>query len=75
MEVVVYSTGPSCMQCKQTMREMDKRGIPYRVVNLHEDDEAASRVKGLGFNQAPVVEAGDDMWGGFRIDKIRQLAA
>mgnify|MGYP001384031221 CR=1 FL=1 len=72
MEVTVYST-PSCVQCKQTYRELDKRGIAYRVVDLTQDDEAMSRVRGLGFSQAPVVEAGSDMWAGFRPDRIRQI--
>jgi glutaredoxin-like protein NrdH len=75
MEVVVYST-PSCVQCKQTYRELDKKGIAYKVVDLSEDEAAMSRVRGLGFSQAPVVEAGDDnMWAGFRPDLIKKLAA
>jgi glutaredoxin-like protein NrdH len=74
MEVIVYST-PSCVQCKQTYNELDKKGISYKVVDLSVNDEARSRVLGLGFAQAPVVEAGEDMWAGFRPDKIRQLAA
>jgi glutaredoxin-like protein NrdH len=74
MQVTVYST-PSCVQCKQTYRELDKRGISYNVVDLAADDAAMSRIRGLGYAQAPVVEAGDEMWAGFRPDKIRTLAA
>lgn len=74
MEVIVYST-PSCVQCKQTYRELDKKGIAYKVVDLAADEAAMSRVRGLGFSQAPVVEAGEDMWAGFRPDKIKKLAA
>lgn len=73
MEVIVYST-PSCVQCKQTYRELDKKGIAYKVVDLAADEAAMSRVRGLGFSQAPVVEAGEDMWAGFRPDKIKKLA-
>jgi glutaredoxin-like protein NrdH len=76
MQVTVYSTGPSCVQCKQTQRELDKKGIDYRVVDLNDDAEAMSRVRGLGYVQAPVVElSGGETWSGFRPDKIRQLAA
>lgn len=74
MEVIVYST-PSCVQCKQTYKELDKKGIAYKVVDLAADEAAMSRVRGLGFSQAPVVEAGEDMWAGFRPDKIKKLAA
>lgn len=74
MTVTVYST-PSCVQCKQTYRELDKKGIAYTVVDLSADEAALSRVRGLGYSQAPVVEAGEDMWAGFRPDKIRALAA
>ncbi|MBY3151278.1 glutaredoxin-like protein NrdH [Rhizobium laguerreae] len=75
MEVVVYST-PSCVQCKQTYRELDKKGIAYKVVDLSVDEAAMSRVRGLGYAQAPVVEVGaDNMWQGFRPDLIKKLAA
>jgi glutaredoxin-like protein NrdH len=74
MEVTVYST-PSCVQCKQTYRELDKKGIAYKVVDLAQDDAAMSRVRGLGYSQAPVVEVGDKMWAGFRPDLIKTLAA
>ncbi|MDW9479070.1 glutaredoxin-like protein NrdH [Sinorhizobium meliloti] len=74
MEVTVYST-PSCVQCKQTYRELEKKGIAYKVVDLVADEAAMSRVRGLGFSQAPVVEAGEEMWAGFRPDLIKKLAA
>lgn len=72
MQVVVYST-PSCAQCKQTYRELDKRGIGYTVVDLSVDNAARERFVGLGFRQAPVVQSGDDIWSGFRLDKIKTL--
>jgi glutaredoxin-like protein NrdH len=74
MQVTVYST-PNCVQCKQTYREFDKKGIAYTVVDLSADEAALSRVRGLGYSQAPVVEAGEEMWAGFRPDLIRKLAA
>lgn len=75
MQVTVYST-PSCVQCKSTYRELDKRSIPYRIVDLSQDEAALSRVRGLGYSQAPVVEAANgEMWAGFRPDKIKTLLA
>jgi glutaredoxin-like protein NrdH len=74
MNVTVYST-PSCVQCKMTQRELEKKGIAFNVIDLTTDEAAMSRIKGLGYSAAPVVEAGEEMWSGFRMDKIKQLAA
>lgn len=74
MEVVVYST-PSCVQCRQTYRELEKKNIGYRVVDLSEDADALESLRSRGFAQAPVVEAGGDVWAGFRPDKIGSLAS
>ena len=72
--IVVYSK-PACVQCTATTREMDRKGITYKYVDLTEDAEAMETVRDLGYMQAPVVVAGDDHWAGFRPDKIGQLAA
>ena len=32
-------------------------------------------IKGLGYQQAPVVVAGEDHWSGFRPDRIKAIAA
>lgn len=74
MTVTVYST-PDCVQCKQTYKELEKRGVAFQVVDLAADDAAMARVRGLGFSRAPVVEAGSEFWSGFRPDKIKALAA
>ena len=74
MTVTVFSK-PSCVQCNATYRKLDASGIKYSVVDISEDADAHSMVKGLGYLQAPVVIAGDDHWSGFRPDKIDGLAA
>lgn len=70
--IVVYSK-PACVQCTATTKEMDRKGITYKYVDLTEDAEAMETVKNLGYMQAPVVVAGDDHWSGFRPDKISSL--
>lgn len=72
MIVTVYSK-PACVQCVATYRALDKQGISYQVVDLTEDDVALQTVRGLGYQQAPVVIAGEDHWSGFRPDKISEL--
>lgn len=74
MSVTVY-TSPACMQCEATKRRMKKRGIAYHPVDVSQDPEALEHVKSLGFNQAPVIVAGDESWSGYRPDRIDALAA
>lgn len=70
--VTVYTT-PSCTQCKMTKRELDKLGVSYTEVNLQEDAEALALIKEKGFLAAPVVNAGEDWWSGFKPDKLAEL--
>lgn len=74
MTVTVF-TKPACTACNATYRALDKAGINYQSVDISQDAEGLERLKALGFMQAPVVEAGDDSWSGFRPDKIEELKA
>lgn len=71
--VTVY-TKPSCVQCNATYRALDKKGIEYQSLDITQDEEALARLKGLGFQQAPVVEAPIGSWSGFNPGKIDELA-
>ena len=73
MTITVYSK-PACVQCTATTRELNKRGLPFEVVDMSQDAEALDKVKGMGFQQAPVVIAGEVSWSGFRPDKIKYVA-
>ncbi|MDO5672735.1 MAG: glutaredoxin-like protein NrdH [Actinomycetaceae bacterium] len=73
MTITVY-TKPRCVQCDATMRALDKQGFTYSTVDLTEDPKALATVLDMGFQQAPVVVAGDNAWAGFRPDKIKALA-
>jgi glutaredoxin-like protein NrdH len=73
MTVTVY-TKPSCVQCNATYRALDSKGIEYQVLDLSVDEAALEHVKGLGYQQAPVVITDEDHWSGFRPDKIAELA-
>ena len=75
MAVIVYSK-PSCVQCTATYRALDSKGIEYDVVDMSVDEDALAKVKGLGYQQAPVVvtdEAGH--WSGYNPNKIAALVA
>lgn len=72
VSVTVY-TLPNCVQCDQTKKTMDRLDIEYATIDLSEDKEAAKMVMDLGYKQAPVVFAGDEHWGGFRLERIKSL--
>lgn len=71
MTVTVY-TKPNCPACTLTKRHLDKLGVPYREAHVEEVYHAA---KDRGITAAPVVQAGPDMWGGYRPDRIEALVA
>ena len=65
MSITVYSK-PRCPQCDATYRALDKQGISYEKIDVTQDADSLAFIKGLGYQQAPVVVAGEDHWSGFR---------
>lgn len=72
--VTVYST-PKCGQCSMTYKALERAKVDYEVVDLSQDAEMMQKLRDMGFKQVPVVMAGEDVWNGFRPDKISALAA
>ncbi|CQJ61329.1 glutaredoxin-like protein [Yersinia intermedia] len=72
MIIIIYSK-PDCVQCNATYRAFDKQGIAYQIIDLTEDLQALNHVKSLGYQQVPVIIAGNEHWSGFRPDKINAL--
>ena len=70
MTITVWQK-PSCVQCEQTKKEFDKRGIIYKTRKL--TPNAVERFLELGLMAAPIVETDDRRWSGFRLDKIKSL--
>ena len=70
--VKVY-TLPACVQCDSTKRWLNRNGVEYVEIGLQEAPEDLDRLKSLGFSQAPIVEAGESVWSGFRMDKLKDL--
>jgi len=70
----VYSK-PACVQCDQTKKMLDKRGIQYNTVDITQDEEAYEMIVKMGFLSVPVVISGDQSWAGFQPDKINSIAA
>ena len=74
MDITVY-TLPNCVQCDNTKKMLDRENIEYETVDMSDDMQALEMVKGLGYSAAPVVIAGDEHWGGFRLEKIKALVS
>jgi len=72
MSVVVY-TKPSCVQCDQTKRFLDKSSIEYTTVDITVDTEAFDKIIAMGFKAAPVVITDNDSWAGFNPSKLAKL--
>jgi glutaredoxin-like protein NrdH len=64
---------PGCVQCDQTEREFNKRGIVYQVKRLDRSPKAVERFLELGLLSAPIVETDDRRWSGFRLNRIESL--
>ncbi|MBE9607077.1 glutaredoxin-like protein NrdH [Acetobacteraceae bacterium H6797] len=73
MSIIVYSK-PACVQCTATTRALDRQGIGYKVIDVSTDSTALALVKEMGYQQVPVVVAGERHWAGFRPDMISSLS-
>ena len=75
MIVRVYSK-PNCVQCTATIRKLDLLNVEY-VIEDATDPQTLAALKELGYLSAPVVCVGvsnDDMWSGYRPDRIEEIA-
>jgi glutaredoxin-like protein NrdH len=70
----VYSK-PACVQCTATYKALNKAGIDYKTVDITTNPDARDYVISLGYQQAPVVVAGEHHWSGFRPDRVKAVAA
>ena len=74
--VVRVYTKPNCGPCFATKRALKKEGIEF----IEEDATGGGNLealKYLGHLSAPIVvagESGEDMWSGFKLDRIKELA-
>jgi glutaredoxin-like protein NrdH len=70
--LTIYSQ-PNCVQCKATYKKADALGLSYTTVDVSEDHDARQFVLSLGYQQAPVVIAGDQSWSGYVPHKLEAL--
>ena len=70
--VIVY-TKPRCVQCDATKRALERAEVEYEVIDVANDSAALTTLLTLGYQQVPVVVAGDERWSGFRPEMISNL--
>lgn len=73
MQISVY-TLPNCVQCESTKRMLKSSNIRFDEIALDQHPELAEQFRSVGHTSAPIVVAGEQVWSGFRYDKIRALA-
>lgn len=70
--VTVFTT-PSCTMCRATKHRMDKYDIEYLEADLADFPDVLKAAQNQGITNAPVVVVGDQMWGGFNPERIKEL--
>jgi glutaredoxin-like protein NrdH len=72
MNVTVY-TLPACVQCDSTKKMLTRAHVEYTEIDLSTDAAAMEKIRELGYTQAPIVEAGNQHWSGFRMERLQGL--
>lgn len=67
-------TTKACVQCESTKKQLNKLGVRFDELALEQHSEMLEMFKEAGHLSAPIVQAGDQTWSGFRFDKIQALA-
>ena len=70
--ITVY-TKPGCMQCRATIRALQRADLSFTTIDVTAHTEARDFVMSLGYLHAPVVVCGTTHWSGFRPDRIAEL--
>lgn len=70
--VIVWSKS-RCVQCDATCRALTDKGIDHEVYDLALFPDAVDALRAANFLQAPAVQFREDLWTGFRPDKIDEI--
>jgi glutaredoxin-like protein NrdH len=70
--IVVYTSGPQCVDCNTIKRWLDQRGYRYTERNIRSDPAALAELTEMGYYGAPVT-----VIDGAAIDglELKQIAA
>jgi glutaredoxin-like YruB-family protein len=69
-KVKIYSQ-PTCPECNSVKAYLNKKGVPYEDINVHDNKKAMDEVvRKYGIKITPVVVIGDRVMIGFNAPKI-----
>lgn len=75
---VTLYTSPSCKEgCSAARESLNKRGVPFKEVQVWDEETNALLKKASGSNQVPVLQAGSSVQKGFEqgaFDKLLDIA-
>ena len=71
-KVTVYSK-TACGKCVFTKKWLESKGIPYEEKRTDLDEDARNEVIEMGYQELPVVVAGNEHWSGYQPDKLAEL--
>ncbi len=71
MAIIVY-TRPNCSPCIATKRALQRRGLAFTERSA-DTAEARGLAAEHGYTAAPIVQAGNRSWSGFRPEQIKGI--
>ena len=71
-KVIVYSK-TACGKCVFTKKWLESKGIPYEEKRTDLDEDARKEVIEMGYQELPVVVAGNEHWSGYQPEKLEEL--
>lgn len=71
--MITVWTNEFCVQCDQTKRFLDKNNIPYQESSLIDNPETTKKFIDMGFKSAPIVETPNEIWSGFKLERLKSL--
>lgn len=72
--IEVY-TSPNCALCVATKAWLRREGLQFNEFDVTKDAEAEKRCRAMGYQELPVVVAGEQHWSGFRHGHLMELKA
>ena len=72
MPIKVYGT-KLCGACKNMKSFLTSIGIAFLEIDITENQDARDEIVNRGFRQIPVVKIGEELIGGYDLDKIKRL--
>lgn len=73
MSIVEYGK-KNCMKCKMTKKWLVNHNIPFKYIDIEEDEESFNMLKDKGYKTLPIVfKDGEFFFSGFDIKKLETL--